>query len=441
MPPGFRGLGGVTLAGLRRLRSTVGGEIAARLLRVRTLGRVTVAGLLIVSCTAAPAPGSATARPPSSANGSPARAAASEAAASPSAGRAAASAVPPAASAGSGAASAVPAAGSAGSGAASGGPASANATPAAASGGPASANAAPAAVSGVAASGPAGAASTPPSASLAPTRSAVARASVSAVAAPEIEAIFARLPKPSNAAFESLVSREHAELDSQAEVPSASIIKLPIMIATLRQIGAGKLSASTPLTVQRDQVVGGSGVLQGQVGRTLTTTELLETTLSYSDNTGGNMLTDAIGGLAVVNATMAELGFEHTHMRRRLMDTQAQQRGLENTVSAADVVNMLKQIWSGDLLSKADSAEMLRILRLRGKITDPSLDFVGRHLTPRPTIAHLNGTLAAVRNDAAIIELSKSPFIVVMLLHDQHNEPAAEEAIARSTAAIVDLVQ
>ena len=68
------------------------------------------------------------------------------------------------------------------------------------------------------------------------------------------------------------------------------------------------------------------------------------------------------------------------------MDDQAQARGLENTTSAADLTAMLARIQRLDLISHDASAEMLRILELRGAVTDPSLDFLGRHLVPRPII-------------------------------------------------------
>jgi beta-lactamase class A len=254
--------------------------------------------------------------------------------------------------------------------------------------------------------------------------------------AAQVRAILARLPPQRTAVFQSLTRSVRVDLDSAAEVPSASTIKLPLMIATYRQIEAGKLSLTQRFTVRADQVVGGAGVLQGQVGRSLTLMSLLETTLTYSDNTGSNMLIDAVGGLDVVNATMADLGFQHTHMRRLLMDVRAQARGLENTTSAADLSEMLLRVRSGELISPEASADMLRILELRGRQTDPSLDYLGRHLLPRPALAHLNGTLDHVRNDAGIVELEDRPFILVALLHDQPNDTAAEEAIARAAADI-----
>jgi beta-lactamase class A len=259
--------------------------------------------------------------------------------------------------------------------------------------------------------------------------------------ADQIKAVLERMPQPRTATFQSLSSPLQVDLDAHTEVVSASTIKLPLMISIYHEIAAGHLSSTQRFTVTAADVVGGAGILHGQVGHSLTTTELLETTLTYSDNTGGNMLLNAIGGLEVVNTTLAGLGFAHTHVQRMLMDTAAQARGLENTTSAADLATMLTQIKRGDLISPEASAEMLRILELRGRQTDPSLDFLGRHLAPRPTIAHLNGTLVHVRNDAGIVELPDQPFVFVALLHDQTNDTVAEEAIARAAADVTALIR
>lgn len=244
------------------------------------------------------------------------------------------------------------------------------------------------------------------------------------------------LPPGATAHFESLDGPERVGLASGLSVPSASIIKLPIMIELFRQEDLGLIPPGQIHRVTADQLVGGAGVLQGQEGRSLTTRQLVETTISYSDNVGANMLLDLVG-VERVNATMAEMGFGQTRVARRLMDLEAQRRGLENMTSATDAASMLRMIHRGEMISPQASAEMLRILRLRGTITDPSLDFMGRRLSPRPLLAHINGTLSGIRNDAGIVRTERGDYILAIFLRDQRDETAAEEAIARASATVL----
>ncbi len=250
---------------------------------------------------------------------------------------------------------------------------------------------------------------------------------------------FGRLPADSAALFWNLAGSGRAELNATTRLPSASTIKLPLMIEVLQQAEEGRISLNQTHTITPDMVVGGTGILQGQVGRTLTTQDVLETTLTYSDNVGANLLLDMVG-MGSVNATMQRLGFPSTRFERRLMDTEAQQRGLENRTSARDLAEMERRIYQGQLISPSASAEMMRILRLRGRQTSPALDTMGRQLLPRPDIAHISGNLVGVHNDAGIVQSGGQAYLLAILTHDQRNDSAAEDAIASVSARVFAVV-
>jgi serine/threonine-protein kinase len=263
-----------------------------------------------------------------------------------------------------------------------------------------------------------------------PTAPAVNRALEQSVAG-----VLERLPSGSSAVFQSLRGPERVEHDAAVQVPAASTVKLAVMIEVMRQEHERLISWDQPHTITRNMVVDGTGVLQNQVGRTLTTRELLETAIVESDNVAGNQLVRLVG-MPNVNETMRVLGFADTRLGRPFMDVEAQRRGLDNQFSARDAAGILQQIYEGRLISPAASEEMLRLLRLRGERTEPTLDYIGRRLSPRPTIAHVNGSLAGVRNEAAIIEQDGRAYILIILLRGQNNEQAAEAAIARASEQI-----
>jgi len=127
-------------------------------------------------------------------------------------------------------------------------------------------------------------------------------------------------------------------------------------------------------------------------------------------------------------------------MGRHFMDTAALAKGLDNTISTHDMALMLEKIYRGELISKAASDDMHRILLLRGQKTDSDLDYMGRKLVPRPPLAHVNGVLTGIRNDGGIVEAPSGPFIVAIFLSNQTNEAAAEDSIATTTASIFALM-
>lgn len=255
-----------------------------------------------------------------------------------------------------------------------------------------------------------------------------------------VEGIFAELPPGTSAVFQNLAGPERAERDASTQVKAASTIKLPLMIEVFRQARAGQLRLDDKLTVKQDDVVGGTGILQQHPGVTLTALQMLQTTVAHSDNTGGNILLKRVGE-GSLNRTMRQEGFGQTEVRRLFMDQEAGRRGLENQTSAADMAQMLRRVYRGELVDQAASAEMLRLLRCRGKQTDPTLDYLGRDLVPRPTIGHVNGVLPGIRNDVGVVERGGRAFVLALLLRDQADERAAEEAIARAAQRILAAVE
>lgn len=255
-----------------------------------------------------------------------------------------------------------------------------------------------------------------------------------------VERAFDALPGSASAVFVNLTGPDRVERDAEVQVSAASTIKLPLAIEVLRQAQGGAPRPGDRHAVTQARVVGGTGILRQHVGESLTTLQLLQTTLVYSDNTGGNMLIGLVGSESI-NRTMQQLGFGSTQLRRRFMDLEAERSGLVNVSSARDAAEMLKRLYLGELpLDATMRAELLRMLRCRGQRTEPELDFMGRMLMPRPALARINGTLPRVRNDVALFERDGRAFVLGIFLRDQANEAAAEDAIARAAKEVIDAV-
>lgn len=100
---------------------------------------------------------------------------------------------------------------------------------------------------------------------------------------------------------------------------------MPIAIAVLRQVDAGRLSLDTRLTLQEtDQIDGPGELVWAKPGTTYTVDSLLTRMLGVSDNTAANLLVRAVGE-GPLNQVAAELlgkGFERltslTQVRREV---------------------------------------------------------------------------------------------------------------------------
>ena len=102
-------------------------------------------------------------------------------------------------------------------------------------------------------------------------------------------------------------------------LPTASVIKVPIMLEALRQSEQRKLDLQTTVTVPGSEQLGGSGILKAfQPGVDVRLIDAVTLMIVLSDNTATNIVLDAIGGVAPVNAALDELGCTDVRLHNRI---------------------------------------------------------------------------------------------------------------------------
>ncbi len=196
-----------------------------------------------------------------------------------------------------------------------------------------------------------------------------------------------------------------------AVFPTASTIKIPIMIQLFRDVEAGKLKFSDKVTAGPAENAGGSGgPFQAALNKgpvTVTVRELLENMIQYSDNSATNKLIGLVG-MARVNGLLDEFGMEKTRLRRKMMDIAAATRGDENVATPLDMVRIVRLIYDGKAADAASCHEMLDIMK--------KVDAYMRPMIPdNIAVASKPGDLDGVRTETGLIYLPKRPFIVSVM--------------------------
>jgi beta-lactamase class A len=110
-------------------------------------------------------------------------------------------------------------------------------------------------------------------------------------------------------AVKNLTTGETYEYKADAVMPTASLIKFPVMIEAYRQAAEGKLDLKAMITLKEADKVPGSGILTDHFspGLTLSLRDAIRLMIVYSDNTATNLVLDAIG-LPATAETMAKMG-------------------------------------------------------------------------------------------------------------------------------------
>jgi beta-lactamase class A len=117
---------------------------------------------------------------------------------------------------------------------------------------------------------------------------------------------------------ENLKTGETAEIYADQPVPTASVIKLTILLEAIDQVRNGQASLDEKIVLKKDNQVEGSGVLGlMDVPLTLTLKDALTLMIVVSDNTATNLMIDRFG-LDKINAHSRELGLKDTYLYKKV---------------------------------------------------------------------------------------------------------------------------
>ena len=229
--------------------------------------------------------------------------------------------------------------------------------------------------------------------------------------------------------YQDLSDGSRLELSAQLPVVAASVIKLPVLVCAFEQAKQGKLDLQTKITLRQQDKLPSCGALKAlHNGLELTVEDLCVLMIILSDNTATNLLLRLLG-MDAVNDCMRCLGLQTSTLRRVLFDSEASARGLENTVTAGEMAQLLERLYQGRLLDPETDARMLEILkdqRLNGKMPF--------WLPHGVACAHKTGEDTGISHDVGIVYAPR-PFVVCFL--GQKTDPPRFEREMQDITALL----
>lgn len=223
---------------------------------------------------------------------------------------------------------------------------------------------------------------------------------------------------------ESILGEKYYSFRPDVTVPSASVIKIPILIELMEQVKSKKIDLNAAHILRTSDKAGDSGIIGDMAdGTMLTIRELAQEMIYSSDNTATNILIKKVG-MEAVNQNLMRLGSTKTRLNRIMLDTMAVKQGRQNWVNTVEINDLLRKIYNKQVATPALCEEMIVILKnCRDKSTIPA------NLPKDLVIAHKTGELSYLRGDAAIV-YTQQPFIISVFVEGFKDLPEAEKIIA-----------
>lgn len=234
------------------------------------------------------------------------------------------------------------------------------------------------------------------------------------------------------------------EIDINADKPMAtmSVIKIPLMFETFRQIEEGKFKLTDRVTIKDSDKRPGTGVIQSlDEGDSLTVKDLITLMIIMSDNSATDLLFDKVGGAEPVNSLMQKLGLNtikasgptsifFADLKKALPNLEQFATDGKHPFglsSARDMGRLLEMMEEGKAINEADSKMMLEIMRGQ-RYTSRLPRYVTGYEIPHKT----GDFLPYVGNDVGVLE-SPNRHIVICVFDGNHHGVSdyLEDAVGR----------
>jgi len=259
-----------------------------------------------------------------------------------------------------------------------------------------------------------------------------------------------------------LGSGRHLAYREDELFPTASVIKLPLLVTLYEDSQAGKIDLAERIVYREDTRVAGSGVLQYlDPGLAPTLRDLAVLMMTVSDNTATDLLLDRVTK-ARVEETMARYGlasiripFDIREMLMELVDLDHQQPGgydelrrlLRLSVGSggrsmipaeadratpADLCRLLELIGTNAILGEAGCTAVVELMkRIQSGTRIPGL------LPKGTVVAHKTGSYRRLRNDVGIVYAPNGPYAIAICARELPRDDLDDDrAIARISLAV-----
>ena len=249
-------------------------------------------------------------------------------------------------------------------------------------------------------------------------------------------------------AFKDLKTGREIKINDKETFHAASTMKTPVMIEVYKQAAEGKFSLTDSIELKNEfkSLVDGSPysldsaddseyTLYKHIGEKRTISALLYQMIIVSSNFATNLIMQKVGAQNVTQS-MRQLGAKDIQVLRGVEDNKAFEKGLNNTITAHDLMLIFEKIAKGEAVNANASQAMINIL------LDQKFNEIIPALLPTDVkVAHKTGSITHVHHDSGIVILPDGrKYVLVLLSKDWDDEKLTIQTMANISLLIYKYV-
>jgi beta-lactamase class A len=249
---------------------------------------------------------------------------------------------------------------------------------------------------------------------------------------------FSQQPGMFAVAFKDLTTGEEVLINEHELFHAASTMKTPVMVEVYKQVAEGKFSLKDSILIKNEfkSIVDSSlyslnvkddsdTLIYNHIGEKRTVYALMYDMIIVSSNLATNLIIELVDAKNVTN-TLRSIGANDIQVLRGVEDSKAFEAGMNNQVTAYDLMLLFEKIDKEELVNSEASMAMMDIL-----LNQQFNDIIPAYLPKEVKVAHKTGWITGVHHDSGIVFLPDGrKYILVILSRDLSDEDAGVKAMA-----------
>lgn len=236
----------------------------------------------------------------------------------------------------------------------------------------------------------------------------------------------------------NLATGEALSIRGDEPFPSASLIKVAVLVTLLDHVHHGRMSLDERTTLIARDRVGGSGVLPRMAsGLNPTLEDLAWLMIIISDNTATNLILDKVD-VRPVGTKMEALGLPRSKIHSKTFRRETS-IAMDSSVAYGlgvttpdETVALFKLLHEGKAVSPALDSLAIRML-----LANQDDGMLVRWLPPGTRVAHKSGAVDRARNDCGILYTPAAPLALCVMTRENEDTSYAVDAPAHLLVARV----